>query len=242
MLIIAISIILLLRISQHFEIMKTDKRPLPLTALRAFEAVSRHAHIKETANELNVTPSAISHLIKRLEDDLGVKLVQKTGRNIKLTDEGNKLAPVLQEAFQTLAKAVNKTRDKANNYTLTISLRPYFSAKWLAPRLNHFWSENPNVQLHLHHSNETIDFNTQSVDLAIEWSKGDRIDVNYHKLIPGVLVPIFSPNMPGAEKIHQPNDLLSHTLLMEVGIDSWSEWFRAVGGKSETSTNSLFGR
>ncbi len=213
--------------------MQENNRPLPLNALRTFEAVSRHIHVKEAADELNVTPSAVSHLIKRLEGDLKVQLITKLGRNIKLTDEGNKLAPVLQEAFQTIAKAVNTTRNRADQNTLTISLRPYFSAKWFAPRLNQFWSENPDVQLQLHHSNKVVDFNTQAVDLAIEWSKGERPDVKHHKLIPGDLIPIFSPNMPGAEKIKKPNDMLNYTLLMEMDTDSWAKWFLNVEGNYE---------
>jgi LysR family glycine cleavage system transcriptional activator len=213
--------------------MKTDNRPLPLTALRAFEAVSRHVHVKDAADELNVTPSAVSHLVKRLEEDLGVSLVKKLGRNIKITDEGHQLGPVLQETFQSLSKAVNTIRNQANQNTLTISLRPYFSAKWFAPRLTEFWSQNPNVQLQLHHSNEITNFNVQAVDLSIEWSKGDRSDVIYHQLIPGKLVPIFSPNMPGADKIKTPKDLLNFTLLMEIGTDSWAEWFLNVEGEYE---------
>jgi LysR family glycine cleavage system transcriptional activator len=213
--------------------LKTNNRPLPLTALRAFEAVSRHSHVKQAANELNVTPSAVSHLVKRLEEDLGVKLITKLGRNIKISDAGQQLAPILQETFQTLSKAVNTVRNQANQNTLTISMRPYFSSKWFAPRLNKFWSKNPNVELQLHHSNEVVDFNTQAVDLAIEWSKGDRSDVNHHQLFPGSLIPIFSPNMPGADQIKTPKDLLKYTLLMEIGTNSWSEWFLNAEGSYE---------
>ena len=205
--------------------MKSGNLPLQLKALRAFEVVSRHLSVKGAARELNVTPSAVSHLIKRLEDDLGVQLIRRSGRNISLTDPGEKLAPGLQDAFESLTKAVNSLRDLSHQNTLTISLRPYFAVKWLAPRLSRFWARYPKVELRLHHTTEPIDFIADSVDLAIEWSTGSRSGVRHHELIPGELVPIFSPDMLGAETITEPNDLLRFTLLKEMDFNSWEEWF-----------------
>ncbi len=208
--------------------MKSGNLPLQLKALRVFEAVSRHLSVKDAARELNVTPSAVSHLIRRLEDDLGVRLIRRSGRNTSLTSAGEKLAPGLQDGFESLAKAVNGLRDSTYRNTLTISLRPWFAVKWLAPRLSRYWARCPKIELRLHHTTKPVDFIEDSVDLAIEWSTGSRTGVRHHELIPGELVPIFSPGMPGAETVKEPNDLLRFTLLKEMDFDSWEEWFFKV--------------
>ena len=216
------------------------KRSLPLNALRAFEAVSRHLHVGTAAQELNVTTSAVSHLIKRLEEDIGVKLVKKSGRNIALTSAAEKMSPELQDIFRNLKRVVGVARSGASRNTLTVSVRPYFSVKWLAPRLSKFWNAYPAVELRLHHSIQQVDFRAEHVDLAIEWSKGDRPGVIHHLLIPGELTPIFSPNMEDAGKIKSPADLLKYTLLKETDYDSWADWFAFVDQGQLYSQNTHF--
>jgi LysR family glycine cleavage system transcriptional activator len=111
--------------------------------------VSRHLHVGTAAQELNVTPSAVSHLVKRLEDDIGVKLVKKSGRNIMLTSAGENMSPELQEIFSNLKRIVGVARTATSKNSLTVSVRPYFSVKWLAPRLSKFWNAYPAVELRL---------------------------------------------------------------------------------------------
>jgi LysR family glycine cleavage system transcriptional activator len=216
------------------------KRSLPLNALRAFEAVSRHLHVGTAAQELNVTPSAVSHLIKRLEDDIGVKLVKKSGRNIALTPAAEKMSPELQEIFGNLKRVVGVARTATGKDRLTVSVRPYFSVKWLAPRLNKFWNAYPAVELRLHHSIQQVDFRAEQVDLAIEWSRGDRPGVEHHLLIPGELTPVFSPKMDDADKISSPADLLKYALLKETDHDSWADWFAFAGLEQAYSSIAQF--
>ena len=204
--------------------MKPTNLP-PMNSLRAFEAVSRHVNVTQAANELSVSPSAISHLIRRLEENLGVTLVRRSGRNIVLTESGLKLAPDLQEIFFSLRKIVSKTRNTLGKNIVTISLRPYFAAKWLTPRLEDFWAEHPDVELHLQHSNQPIDFSMGNIDFSIEWSGNERPGLERYKLGSGKLTPVFSPLLADAKTISKPEDLFRFALLRETDRDSWSRWF-----------------
>ena len=225
----------MLRITQY---MNTNRLP-PLNALRAFESVSRHHQVTRAARELSVSPSAVSHLIRRLERDLEVPLVKRVGRNIALTEIGEKMAPELQEIFRSLSRVVGEVRTLVNQDLLTVSLRPYFAVKWLAPRLNRFWARHPDVELRLHHTNQPVDFRSENIDLAIEWSKGDRDGIRNFQLVPGELTPVFSPKLAGADRIQAPEDLLDFTLLRETDYDSWSDWFALFGKPPPNDTGSL---
>ena len=210
--------------------MANSSRPLPLNALRAFEAVARHQHVAHAATELCVTPSAVSHLIKKLESDLGVALITRAGRNIELTEHGRKLAPLLKENFQGISKAVNSLRKDRFTHSVTLALRSYFSAQWFGPRLNDFWSKHPGIELRLKHTNEIPDLKADDLDLAIVWGPIESLATKAQLLLPGELVPIFSPGMGGAERIKSPGDLLHCTLLMETDGNSWGDWFRQSTG------------
>ena len=206
-------------------------RPLPLNALRAFEAVARHQHLGHAATELCVTPSAISHLIKKLESELEINLLSKSGRRIVLTENGKQLAPALTEHLTGITQAVRGLHRSSGKQTLTVSLRSYFSAKWLAPRLKDFWSRHPHIELRLLHSNFVSGSDWADIDVAIVWSHEDQIDPGASKLIGGDLIPIFSPTMPGASKITKPEQLLECTLLQETDYNSWEAWFQLELGQ-----------
>ena len=219
--------------------MKKERLP-PLNALRAFEAVSRHGQVNRAATELSVSPSAVSHMLRKLEDDLNTPLVRRRGRSIELTAQGEALAPRLQEIFHSMQTLIKETRSHADTRTVTVVLRPYFAAKWLAPRLNRFWLQHPDIELRLHHSNAPVDFVTADADLAIEWSRGDRPGVSHVLLIPGELTPVFSPHLPSAGSIRTPADLIGQTLLMETDYDSWSDWFALAEVSPPHDRTSLF--
>ena len=197
-----------------------------MNSLRAFEAVSRHVNVTQAANELSVSPSAISHLIRRLEENLGVKLVEKSGRNIILTEAGERLSPDLQEIFHSLRNVINKTRNHLNQNLVTVSLRPYFAANWLTPRLGSFWAEHPDVELHLHHSNQPAEFSSGNIDFSIEWSSGERPGLTQHKLVTGELTPVLSPLLMKDKQVTQATDLFQFSLLRETDRNSWKRWFR----------------
>jgi len=219
--------------------MKQKPTP-PLNALKAFEAVSRHINVSRAANELHVTPSAISHLIRRLEENIGAKLIERSGRNISLTTIGQSAGSELQKAFQSLRVAVNNIQQSIERRIVTISCRPYFAAKWLAPRLENFWSNYSDIELHLHHTNQMADLNSGEVDLSIEWLDGDRENGNLSKLVAGNLTPVFSPSLKNSSKIKQPKDLLNYPLLRETDFNSWQTWFNQCGCSIPEKLHSIY--
>ena len=135
--------------------MSSDRLP-SLKALRTFEVLSRHLHMNRAAEELSVTPSAISHLVRSLEQELKVKLIRKSGRNIVLTETGAQLAPRAQSIFRSLKQTVDDIREQTNPNILTVSLRPYFAVKWLSPRLSRFWTRYPDIELRLIHTTQAL--------------------------------------------------------------------------------------
>ena len=188
---------------------------------------SRHLRIDHAADDLAVTPSAVTHLVRRLESDLGVSLLRKNGRHIELTEAGKRMAPELQAVFTRLGHIVTATRSQSQSYLLTISLRPYFALKWLAPRLGRFWHKHPEIELRLHHRNDATAFENSEIDLAVEWNSGQRKGLKSTLLVPGELTPVLSPRLlETLPRVVEPSDLRELTLLRETDHDSWNDWFK----------------
>ena len=135
-----------------------------LNALRAFEAAGRHLSFTRAGAELHVTQAAISHQVRSLEQDLGVRLFRRLPRRLVLTEEGRTLLPVLRESFERIAATADGLRDQSAGGTLTVTVMPRFAAKWLAPRLGRFWQDQPAIDLRLHHTIQPEDFAREDVD------------------------------------------------------------------------------
>ncbi|MEW5889266.1 MAG: LysR family transcriptional regulator [Pseudomonadota bacterium] len=129
----------------------------PLTSLRAFEAAARHMSFKKAAEELHVTPAAVSQQIKALEDYLGVALFRRLTRALELTDDAQAMLPKLREGFECLTAAVERTCHHGPRGTLVLSAPPSFAARWLMPRLQRFTEAHPEVELRMSSSLGTID-------------------------------------------------------------------------------------
>jgi LysR family glycine cleavage system transcriptional activator len=122
----------------------SDRLP-PLTALRAFETAARHMSFSRAANELNVTPAALSFQIKSLEEHLGVPVFRRLNRAVELAEEGKLLVPGVFDGFAALQSAWRAVNRRLDSATLTVTAGPAFTAKWLAPRLFSFARENPDI-------------------------------------------------------------------------------------------------
>ncbi|MNZ73760.1 Glycine cleavage system transcriptional activator [compost metagenome] len=147
---------------------------LPLTALRAFESASRLLSFKAAAEELSVTPTAISHQIRALETWLGVPLFERLPRRVQLTDGGERLFRSLHGALLEVAQSVDTLRPQRSGTTLMISTTAAFATLWLVPRLGRFYASHPNIKLRLDTHCEVIDLHQDaSVDLAIRYSLED---------------------------------------------------------------------
>ena len=204
--------------------------PSPI-ALRSFEAGARHLSFTRAARELNVTQAAISHQVKALETDLGVRLFHRLTRRLALTDGGGALYAVVGDAFERIAATADRLRVPGSGGTLTVSLGPYIAAAWLSPRIGRFWRRHPNIELHLHHTIEPVDFRNSAIDLAIDWGGGgDWPGLSAELLLRVRATPVCSPALlDGPHPLCTPRDLAHQTLLHEAGHQGWSLWLAAAG-------------
>jgi LysR family glycine cleavage system transcriptional activator len=209
-----------------------DRLP-PLTALRAFESAARHLSFAKAADELNVTPAALSFQIKSLEDHLGTPLFIRLNRAVKLTEAGRTLSPGATEGFQSLAMAWRATRRLLDTNTLNVTAGPAFTAKWLAPRLYEFARAHPEVDLRFSASLRMMDFDLDEVDVAIRFGYGHDDGLWSMPLNKEWITPVMTPEL--AARYPTPETLLSAPLMFDDSVDfldppcDWTTWFRAVG-------------
>lgn len=145
---------------------------VPLNALRAFEAAARHLSVKGAAAEIGVTPSAVSHQIRLLEDSLGVELLRRTGARLELTQAGRMLTPGLSNGFRQIAESVGTLQKDRKLGALRLSLPPGFAAHWLLPRLAAYPAARPGFELELQTTQEVADLAAGSADAAVRHGKG----------------------------------------------------------------------
>ena len=198
--------------------------------LRAFEAVGRHLSFKQAAEELCVTQAALSHHVRHLEEDLGVQLVRRLHRRIELTSEGAQLLSECSRALDALAAALRDVQRAAKEDALTIGVSPYFSLRWLTPRLGGLWARHPGINLLLHHTYQAADFLHNKLDAEITWGHGKWPGVESTLVMKTQLTPICSPAFRqrlGGQL--EPRDLLDHHLFYEVDRTHWRQWFAAAG-------------
>ena len=206
-------------------------RRLPsLNALRAFEAAARHLSLTKAADELSVTPGALSHQIKALEARLGAKLFQRTARGLAFTDLGRDYLPVVRDAFDRIAAGTDTLFGPAQAATLTVSVSPNFAQKWLVPRLGRFAAAHPAVDLRIAASTEHVDFAASDVDLAVRHGDGNWPGLAVAKLADEHVIPVASPRLAGGKPaLKRPRDLKAHTLLHAPGPVDWRAWTDAAG-------------
>jgi len=227
-----------MRLLAHVKMARQPMTKLPpLKSLRAFEAVSRHMSLKLAAEELCVTPTAVSHQIRSLEDHLGIKLFWRLTRSLALTNDGAIYAPLVREAFDKLDAATLALRDVEAEGSLTIGATPSFASNWLGPRLYRFRERYPSITVRMHSSNN-IDFTRQKIDIAICHCQGDCSGLEATLLLDNFVTPVCKPDLAPCSKISsaaQARALLPHPLIHYEGKGfaeddpSWVRWFEASG-------------
>ena len=212
------------------------RRLPPLNALRAFEVAARHLSIARAADELHVTPAAVSHQIRALEDHLGTSVFRRNGRNLLLTDAGQACLPGIRDAFDQLARAIEAIDRVSESGILTVSVAPSFAAKWLVPRLSGFTDEHPDIDLRVAATMALADFATDDVDLAIRYGAGRYSGLHVERLLPEAIVPVCSPKLrKGPHPLTKPEHLKHHVLLHDVSpeenesVPTWAMWLKAAG-------------
>src|SRR5437763_4954764 len=144
-----------------------------LNGLRAFEAAARHLSFTTAASELNVTQTAISHQIRRLEEELGIRLFVPQNRALALTPQAKDYLPGVRAAFNDLRLATDRLLRRDDGHVLTVSTLASLAAKWLLPRLSNFQETNPGIDVHITTSTSLVDFRSGDVDAAIRYGRGN---------------------------------------------------------------------
>jgi len=208
----------------------------PLNALRAFEAAARHLSFNAAAEELNVTPAAISHQIKALEADLGVKLFRRLNRAVRLTDAGQACVPGLRDGFERIAAAVARARQGDSVGLLTVTASPAIASKWLVPRLERFRARHPDIDLRIDASMRMVDFAREDVHVGLRYGTGNYPGLHTELLLRSEMFPVCSPALlTGEHPLRKPADLRHHTLIHDetATLDpkgpDWAMWLRAAG-------------
>lgn len=208
----------------------------PLNALRAFEAAARHMSISRAAAELHVTPAAVSHQIKALEDHLGLPLFRRFNRGLALTEEGAVLTPGLRDGFDRLVAAVQRLDECRSGGALVVSVAPSFAAKWLVPRLERFTRGHPDIDVRISATMELADLRRDPVDVAIRFGWGDYPGLDVHKLTAETTTPMCSPDLvTGSNPLLVPADLRRHVLIHDDSMafdptaPDWRMWLKAAG-------------
>lgn len=216
--------------------MKSFRRLPPLNALRSYEAAARHLSFTRAAAELGVTPAAVSHQVKMLEDHIGVSLFQRASRQLILTDAGAACLPGIRSAFEGLATAVDAISNAGRSGVLTVSVAPSFAGKWLLPRLERFQAAHPDIDVRVAASMHLVDFASGEVDIAIRYGAGRYPGLLSERLISEAVIPVCSPKLlEGPNPLRTPSDIGLHTLLHDDSPDddqscpSWEMWLKAAG-------------
>ncbi|MEQ1716239.1 MAG: transcriptional regulator GcvA [Hyphomicrobium sp.] len=206
-------------------------RRLPsLNALRAFEAAARHESFTKAATDLNVTQGAVSHQVKALEAELGLKLFLRESKRLILTEPGRAYLQVVRDAFDRLAAGTEHLLQRENAGVLTVSMSPNFAAKWLIHRLGDFVSAHPGIELRVSAAIHHVDFAREDVDIAIRHGEGDWPGLHVTRLCTEALFPVCSPRlMRGRKPLQCPADLQRYTLLHSRERNDWGAWLKSAG-------------
>jgi len=202
-----------------------------LSGLRAFEAAARHLSFKAAADELSLTPTAVSHRIRRLEEELGCELFHRRPRAVTLSDAGAVLLPDVRDAFQRLQRATGKLKQAEDKGVLTISTVPSFAVKWLVPRLGDFQREHPEIDARIATNLDLCNFRDDGVDLAIRFGLGSWPGLRADLLMREEIFPVAAPSLlAGDRPLRDPSDLARHTLLhISRYPDYWHRWLSMTG-------------
>ncbi|MCP5083211.1 MAG: transcriptional regulator GcvA [Alphaproteobacteria bacterium] len=212
------------------------RRLPPLNSLRAFESAARWLSFSKAADELFVTPAAISQQIKQLEDYLGIALFHRMTRAVRLTEEARTVLPLVTEGFDKLAEAVEHLAQNQETGVLTVSSAPTFAQKWLLPRLPDFGDKHPDIDLRLDASLLSRDFERDGIDIGIRLGLGDYPGLHVARVFGEQVSIVCSPKLLSADPpLRMPSDLQHFRLLhvdwghFSVPLPDWQMWLTAAG-------------
>ena len=212
-------------------------RKLPsLTALRAFEAAARHLNFKAAGDELNLTPTAISHQIRLLEEFCDQKLFHRRPRPITLTSTGARLFPVIRDGLDAFASALAEAKDERQSQPLRVTTTNAFAALWLVPRLASWRSQHPHQALEIIGTDSVVDLAAGEADVAIRYMTARPAGFETEELLRDQFWPVCSPKLLSTvgKPIHRPADLAHYPLIETFDPDTqpdapiWRRWIAAA--------------
>lgn len=206
-------------------------------ALKTVLAARRHLNFTRAADELGLTPAAVSHQVKEIEDQLGALLFHRTGRTLRLTEAGAIFCDAAEESVETLTRAASRIHKLSRGSTaLRVSVPVELATKWLMLKVVQFRRLHPAIDLRFDISYETRNFDLDDIDIAIRFGTGHYEGLRSERLFGNVIVPICSPRLLNAERpLKEPRDLLQHTLAhvewsgQGITWPNWSMWMSAAG-------------
>lgn len=211
--------------------MSAINRLPPLNSLKCFESAARHGSFNKAAQELNVTPSAISHQIKGLEGFLGIELFRRTKRKVVLTEAGESYIKPIKKIFQQLEQATADLKSAQHAGSLKLAVAPSFLTRWLMPRMERFQNRYPDIEIEIRSSIGLIDFSLGEIDMAVYFGNGEWDGIEAHYLRPIRLAPVCSPKLiKPNQPIKVPEDMRFYPLLhVSKRGDEWNDWLQQNG-------------
>ncbi|WP_337269120.1 LysR substrate-binding domain-containing protein [Oryzifoliimicrobium ureilyticus] len=202
---------------------------LPIRSILVFHAAARSGSISKAADELSVTPSAVTQQIQSLELQLGVTLMNKMGRGIVLTEAGERYFEMIADEIEHITDATNTLRGHRTVTTLNIRATPTLSNKWLLPRLKSFLNTHPEIELRVDGTNEPTDFNRELVDVEIRHGDGRWPGLFVEGLAEETFIPVCSPQLASIGSL-QPDEVTHHRLIHSVKSQAqWPRWLKEAG-------------
>lgn len=212
---------------------------LPLTALRAFEKVAEHQSFTRAAEVLHVTQSAVSQQVAQLEERVGKRLVERSGRALRLTPHGELLAAACQRSFGALERTLQRVSRGGDGQTLRFKLPPTFAMKWLMPRLPGFQILHPQLELQISTSVHAVDFESEDVDVGMQRAAEPELGVHAIPVMDERGILVCSPRLWGKRKA-RVTELESVTLLHSANRpDDWPRWLKLMGSPQLASANQI---
>ena len=200
-----------------------------LKSLHAFESAARHGSFVLAAQELAVSPGAISYQIKQLEASLTKPLFVRKTRQVVLTEAGEALFKTVHQQFRELDTTLAGIAPQRGVQALTVSVSTYFVTRWLSPRMGRFLTSHPNVMVRLQHSVNDPDFKLEDADFAIKWGDGNWTNSHTELLLPLPMIAVCCPAL-AANRLQTIDDLANHTLLRDQSpLDYWPAWLGKAG-------------
>lgn len=203
----------------------------PFAALRAFRAVASHERYRDAAESLGITESAVSHQIRKLEEFLQTALIDRSGRQARLTETGRRYFEQIDPAIRQIQAATEAVLPSTGRSVVRLTLPPSLAASWLIPALGAFEREHPNIDLQLITTTRVVDLRRDQVELAIRHGKGSWPDVEATFLLEETATPVCAPGYLDPGSGRSPAELLAASrLIINASFpDEWHEWARARG-------------